>query len=202
MTFSLLLRCVTIGFSISTPIGPIDLLCIKNTLAGGLRVGIATGLGAATADLLYVVLIALGMHSVATFLLAYQTILTLLGGLFLCYLGVTTIMTKAALRAAHISHGTLLKTYMLTFFLKLISPVTILDFMAFFTSMHIDVTGYSQSLQFIIGMSLGCTLWWLLLCSIVSIFHKKTSAHQLQWINYIAGTAILSFGIWSLVQLM
>lgn len=202
MDFSLLLKCITIGFSISSPIGPIDLLCVHNTLSKGIKAGLATALGAATADLIYVVLITLGMHSIATFLLTYQTMLTIVGSVFLCYLGVATIKAKPEIRTAYISHGTLLKTYLLTFFLKLINPVTIVDFMALFTSLHIDATGYHQSLQFIIGISLGCTTWWLFLWSIVSLFHKKISAHQLQWLNYVAGTAILLFGIWSLVKLI
>jgi len=200
MIFPLLLRCIAIGFSISTPLGPIDLLCINNTLTGGIRVGLATALGAATADLLYVILIALSMHTITTFLLAYQTILTVVGGLFLCYLGITTILAQPTVHAARISKNSLLQTYLTTLFLKLVNPVTILDFMALFTSLRIDVTGYSQSLEFIIGTSLGCTLWWLLLCSTINIFHTKISTHLLQWINYLAGIAILSLGIWSLAK--
>jgi len=202
MAFLLLLRCIAIGFSISMPIGPIDLLCIQNTLAGGRKVGLATALGAATADLIYVVLIAMGMHSVVTFLCAYQTILTIVGALFLCALGITTICAKPDLHAARISDGNLLKTYTLTLLLKLVSPVTILEFIALLAGLSIDLTDHSQSLQFIIGTSLGCTLWWLLLWSTISIFQKNISVHQLQWINYIAGTAILSFGIWSLMKLI
>ena len=39
-----------IGISIAAPVGPIGVLCIQRTLAGGRLYEIFTGLGAATAD--------------------------------------------------------------------------------------------------------------------------------------------------------
>lgn len=42
-----------IGFAIAAPVGPIGLLCIQRTLQFGRRFGFVSGLGAATADLIY-----------------------------------------------------------------------------------------------------------------------------------------------------
>lgn len=202
MTFSLLLQGIAVGFSIAAPVGAIGLLCIQNTLSGGIRLGLASGLGAATADMMYGILVALGMRTVSTFLLAYRPILTLLGGLFLCYLGIKKFFAKPALQAANISKGSILKTYIVTFFLTLTNPATILDFMALFTGLSIDVSGYSQALHFVAGVFLGSAFWWLLLCFCVNLFRKKVSTHILQWINYFAGAAILAFGIWALTKLI
>ena len=44
---------LVIGFSIAAPVGPIGILCIKRTLTSGRWVGLASGLGAATADAIY-----------------------------------------------------------------------------------------------------------------------------------------------------
>ena len=44
------LRGMAIGLSIAAPVGPIGVLCIRRSLTDGWRVGLATGLGAATAD--------------------------------------------------------------------------------------------------------------------------------------------------------
>jgi len=197
-----LLQGVIVGFSIAAPVGAIGLLCIQNTLTGGIRLGLATGLGAATADTMYGLLVALGMRTLSTLLLAYKTILTVSGSLFLCYLGIQKFFAKPALQAATITKSNVLKTYIVTFFLTLTNPATILDFMALFTGLSIDVSGYSQALHFIAGVFLGSACWWLLLCFSVSLFRKKLSTHVLQWINYIAGTAILGFGLWMLVKAM
>jgi threonine/homoserine/homoserine lactone efflux protein len=45
-----ILKGLVIGFSIAAPVGPIGLLCIRRSMAEGQRVGLVTGLGAATAD--------------------------------------------------------------------------------------------------------------------------------------------------------
>ena len=47
MDLGLLLRGLVIGFSIAAPVGPIGVLCIRRTLAGGRGYGLASGLGAA-----------------------------------------------------------------------------------------------------------------------------------------------------------
>ena len=202
MSFSFLLQGIAVGFSIAAPVGAIGLLCIQNTLTGGIRLGLASGLGAATADMMYGILVAVGMRTLSTFLLTYQTILRLGGGLFLCYLGIKKFFAKPAMQAAQISKGSIVKTYIVTFFLTLTNPATILDFMALFTGLSIDVSGYSQALHFVFGVFLGSAAWWLLLCFSVNLFRKKVSVQLLQWINYIAGIAILSFGIWALTKLL
>jgi len=39
---------MVIGFAIAAPVGPIGVLCIRRTLAGGQLAGLLSGLGAAT----------------------------------------------------------------------------------------------------------------------------------------------------------
>lgn len=202
MISSLLLQGIIVGFSIAAPVGAIGLLCIQNTLTGGIRLGLASGFGAATADMMYGVLVAIGMSCLSTFLVAHRIVLRLCGGLFLCYLGVKKFFAKPALHAAQISKGTVFKTYVVTFFLTLTNPATILDFMALFTGLSIDFSEHGQALYFVAGVFLGSAAWWLLLCFAVSLFRKKVSAQVLQWINYLAGIAILGFGVWTLTKLI
>jgi hypothetical protein len=56
-----LLRGLAIGLAIAAAIGPISLLCIRRTLVDGAAVGVASGLGAATADGLYASIAAFGL---------------------------------------------------------------------------------------------------------------------------------------------
>ena len=169
------LQGIAVGFSIAAPVGAIGLLCIENTLMGGIFLGLASGFGAATADMMYGILVALGMHALSEFLLYYRTILTIIGGLFLCYLGIKKIFTKKVVRAASVSRDSLLKTYFMTFFLTLTNPATILDFMALFTGLRIDISGYNQALYFVGGVFFGSVAWWFLLCFSVNVFRKKVS---------------------------
>lgn len=197
-----IVKGIAIGFSIAAPVGAIGFLCIERTLKGGIRLGLASGLGAATADMLYGILVALGLTAFQDLLLAYKVPLTLIGGLFLCYLGIKKIFSKqpSVHRSQPTSDG-LLKAYVTTFFLTLTNPATILDFAALFTGLNIDISGYMESLGFVGGVFLGSAAWWLLLCFTVGLFRKKISTQVLCYINYIAGIAILSFGIYALSKL-
>src|SRR5215218_4462513 len=85
MDSSLIFRGFILGFAIAAPVGPIGLLCIQRTLNQGQPVGLASGLGAATADAFYGAVAAFGLTLVSAFLIEQQFWLALLGGLFLCY---------------------------------------------------------------------------------------------------------------------
>ncbi len=58
------LEGVIMGVSVAAPVGPIGLLCIRRTLAGGMRAGLQSGLGAATADFLFAAVAAMGFSIV------------------------------------------------------------------------------------------------------------------------------------------
>ena len=49
----LLPQGILVGLSIAAPVGAIGLLCIQRTLRYGMLTGFVSGLGAATADVLY-----------------------------------------------------------------------------------------------------------------------------------------------------
>lgn len=87
MNLNFFLRGLVLGFSIAAPVGPIGVLCIRRTLADGRAVGLASGLGAATADALYGAIAGLGLTALSGLLLAQRDWLSLVGGLFLGYLG-------------------------------------------------------------------------------------------------------------------
>jgi threonine/homoserine/homoserine lactone efflux protein len=200
MDISMIVQGLLVGFSIAAPVGAIGLLCIQNTLTHGMIFGLTCGLGAATADMMYGILVAVGMSSLAGLLLTIRMPLSICGGLFLIYLGLQKFWTKTATRAAHIDSKMLLGAYISTFFLTLTNPATILDFMALFTGLRVDVTSWTQGLSFVGGVFLGSALWWFLLSSCVAVFRKRMSDRIILWINYGAGIAICSFGIWALTK--
>ncbi|MEI7771538.1 MAG: LysE family translocator, partial [Chloroflexales bacterium] len=68
MDVGFLLRGLLVGFAIAAPVGPIGVLCIRRTLADGRMTGFMSGLGAATADMIYGTVAALGLTAVADLL--------------------------------------------------------------------------------------------------------------------------------------
>lgn len=100
MDAGVLLRGLLIGFSVAAPVGPIGVLCIRRTLAEGRAYGFVSGLGAATADAIYGSVAAFGLTLVSRLLISQQSWLRLVGGAFLCYLGVKTFLARPAERGA------------------------------------------------------------------------------------------------------
>src|SRR4029079_15810248 len=83
---TLLGRGLVLGFTIAAAVGPISLLCIRRTLAEGRKVGLASGLGVATADGTYGAIAAFGLTAVTDLLVDGRRVLGVVGGVFLLWL--------------------------------------------------------------------------------------------------------------------
>ena len=142
MDVTFLLRGLVIGFSIAAPVGPIGALCMRRTLTEGRAFGLVSGLGAASADAIYGCIAGFGLTFVSAFLVGHQLWLRLLGGAFLCYLGVKTLLTKPTEEGATAKGKTLIGAYGSTFLLTLTNPMTILSFAAVFAGL--GLAGSSQ----------------------------------------------------------
>lgn len=98
-----LARGALIGFAIAAPVGPVGLLCIRRTFAHGARTGLASGLGAATADAMYGLVAALGVSAVAALLLEHAATLRIVGGLLMAVLGIASLRRAGEMAAASVS---------------------------------------------------------------------------------------------------
>ncbi|MGD8657459.1 MAG: LysE family transporter, partial [Desulfobacterales bacterium] len=94
MEWGLFIKGLIIGFSIAAPVGPIGILCIQRTLSDGNVQGLVTGLGAATADAIYGFIAAFGLTLISNFLVNQSFWIRVIGGLFLCYLGIRAFSRK------------------------------------------------------------------------------------------------------------
>ena len=213
MNIGFLLRGLLIGLSIAAPVGPIGVLCIRRTLAGGRVYGLVSGLGAATADAFYGSVAGFGLTFLSSFLIEQRFWLRLIGGLFLCYLGVKTLLAQPAEQAAAAKGNGLAEArkrfgpnagaYASTLLLTLTNPTTILSFAAIFAGLGLaSVSGsYLSSGLLVLGVFLGSALWWVLLSGGVSLFREKLGTRQLRWVNRLSGLTILAFGVLALLSL-
>ena len=197
MDLALLFRGLLIGFSIAAPVGPIGVLCIRRTLADGRLSGLVSGLGAATADMLYGCVAGFGLTFISSFLVGQQLWLRLFGGLFLLYLGIKTLLSKPSEQAAKADGSGLLGAYLSTFFLTATNPLTILSFVAIFAGLGLANTNgsYASALVLVLGVFLGSAAWWLLLTGGVGLFRAKFNTQGLLWVNRVSGMIITVFGV-------
>jgi threonine/homoserine/homoserine lactone efflux protein len=202
MALNFLFKGIIIGFSIAAPVGPIGVLCIRRSLAEGRTIGLATGLGAATADAAYGGVAGFGLTVVSGFLVGHRVWLGFLGGLFLCYLGIRTFLSKPSQKPAEVRGGGLLSAYLSTFFLTLTNPMTILSFVAVFAGFGLGASpDYLSASVLVAGVFVGSALWWLLLSSGVALFRARVTDGWMQAINRLSGGMILAFGLYALLTL-
>jgi len=190
-----------LGFSIAAPVGPIGVLCIRRTIAEGRLAGFLSGLGAATADMLYGAIAAFGLSALQAILIDQANWLRIIGGIFLIYLGAKTFLSKPAEQAAQTSRGGIFGAYLSTLALTLTNPMTILSFIAIFAGLQINnMSGnYLSPMLLIAGVFCGSAAWWLTLSFLVGQVRDRLEAGWMIWVNRISGVVILSFGIAALL---
>lgn len=197
------LKGMAVGFSIAAPVGPIGVLCIRRSLAHGRMMGLTVGLGAATADAAYGCVAAFGLTTISGFLVQQQRWLALLGGIFLCYLGIRTFLAKPADKPADAQGTTVLSSYLSTFFLTLTNPATILSFVAVFAGFGLAASSdFRGAGAMACGVFVGSALWWAILSNAVSLFRSRTNPQTMQMVNRFSGLILIAFGFYALAKLV
>lgn len=205
---TLLTQGIVLGFSIAALVGPIGVLCIRRMLQNGFKSGLASGLGAASADAAYGAIAAAGLTLVADFLSKQQVWLGMLGGAFLLFIGVRTFRSPPpSADGGDNEVNTLGGDYLSTFLLTLSNPITIFSFAAMFGGLSAQGGAASQGGAYllVLGVFIGSALWWLTLTTGVSLFRSRFSQGLMLWVNRIAGAVIFVFGIvmvWRAIALL
>jgi threonine/homoserine/homoserine lactone efflux protein len=203
MAFNFLVKGLAIGVSIAAPVGPIGLLCIRRSLERGRMAGLATGLGAATADAAYGCIAAFSLSAVSRFLLAEVTWLRLGGGVALCWLGVRTFLSAPARREAQAGSGGLASAYLSSLLLTLANPMTILSFVAVFAGLGLAASpDFAAAGTLVAGVFVGSGLWWLLLSASVARMRHRVGDGWMRAINRLSGGLIVAFGLYALSTLV
>ena len=194
------LQGLFLGLSIAAPVGPIGVLCIRRTLTDGRLVGFISGLGAASADAFYGAVAAFGLTAISGALVDARLGIHLLGGAFLCYLGLRTFFSAPAERAARTEGRGLLGAYSSTLGLTLTNPATILTFATIFAALGVAQGGdHAAAAWLVVGVFCGSASWWFLLSSAIGLFRTRIGPRELRWVNRVSGVILLAFGVFALV---
>jgi len=202
---SLLARGFVLGFTIAAAVGPISLLVIRRTLSAGRSVGLASGLGVATADGTYGAIAAFGLTVVTSALVDWRRALGLVGGAFLLWLAWRTIRSgpsEAAEPPGEPVRRDLAGAYLSTLGLTLTNPMTILSFAALFVGLGVRGDDFAGAALLTAGVFAGSAAWWLVLTSVVSLVRGRITPAGLQRVNVASGVLIGAFGVvalWSAV---
>lgn len=199
MGVEFLIKGLIVGFLASIPLGPVGVLCIQRTINKGRYSGLISGMGAATVDMFFALVAALGLTYIINFIEEKQFFIQLIGGGVLIFLGTKIFNTNPIkqIRKHRRKKNKLIEDYLSVLFLTLSNPLAVFLFIAAFAGIGM-VTSNDSSLKsslIILGVFLGATLWWSTLTFLIDFFRKHFRLKQLWWINKIAGVLIIVFGV-------
>jgi threonine/homoserine/homoserine lactone efflux protein len=197
-------RGLLIGLSIAMVVGPMSVLVIRRTLAEGRLAGLISGLGVAAGDTIYGALGGFGLTFITGFLINGQFWLRLVGGGFLIYLGLKTLVSRPAEKAARAAGKDLPGYFIAMLLLTLTNPLTIISFAGIMAGLGIGSASgnYLSAAILVAGVSVGSASWWLILTTAISLFRNKITPGGMAWINRLSGVIILGFGLLALASLM
>lgn len=197
---ALAVRGFVLGFTIAAVVGPISLLVIRRTLAEGRAIGLASGLGVATADTTYGAIAAFGLGAITRILVDARPFLGLAGGVFLLWLAWTT--ARAAphdpAAAGPSRRGGLAGAYLSILGLTLTNPMTILSFGALFAGLGVAGGDAAGAALITLGVLAGSSTWWVVLTTMVSTVRGRVTGEWIRRINLASGVAIGAFAIVSI----
>jgi threonine/homoserine/homoserine lactone efflux protein len=193
---SFLARGLAVGFTVAAAVGPISVLVLRRTLAHGRVYGLASGMGVAAADGSYGGIAAFGLTAITSVLVGLRPLLGLVGGLFLVYLAIRTILAAPPTTAAEVRErpglpGAFLSIYGLT----MTNPMTILSFAGIFAGLGLSGGSLLEAAILTLGVFLGSATWWVGLTFAVSRLRSRITPTILLWINRLSGAILLVFGL-------
>ncbi|MFA4848098.1 MAG: LysE family transporter [Methanoregula sp.] len=196
MDTSLFIQGVIIGLTLAVPVGPIALICIQRAVTNGRLHGIISGTGVATSDSFYAAVTFFGLTAISGLILAYQFPLRLAAGLVLIVVGIRIFLSIPAPISVKTERETYLKDYLSMVAIAIANPLTLIFFIAILPGFGVVFHENSvlSASEFVGGVFLGSTLWWIILCGAIGSVRSHISAKHLRLINRISGIMIVCFG--------
>lgn len=199
---TLVARGFVLGFTIAVAVGPISLLCIRRTLAEGRVVGLASGLGVATADATYGAIAAFGLTAVSDLLIDGRRVLGIVGGCFLLWLAWRTfraVPSDGASADTGARRG-LPAAYLSTLGLTLTNPMTILSFAALFVGLGVTGGDAAGAASLTAGVFAGSAAWWVVLVAVVGALRSRVTPRGLRAVNMVSGLLIGALALLALAS--
>lgn len=208
-----------VGLASSVTVGPVAVLCIQRTLSKGHLSGFISSMGVVCADTLMAILAFSVYALIKSYIDEYSNIIQLVGGLFVVIVGVFIFFKNPVpqIRKNKTGQSLLWQDFGSMFGFTLANFVVVIPYiLAFFTMFNIDLTidfhggadgvvAFSDALYNVLvlgGFFLGATLWWFVVTSIISIFHKGFKPRHMIIINRVAGLVIILLGVATLLSVL
>lgn len=201
---------VIIGFLVSAPIGPVNLLCIQRTIERGFLGSVPAIVGAVLGDGLIALFAALGVGAISGAVEHHRFTIQSVGAFALVYFGLKLFFsTPKMLADAQLQNiNTSIQDYVWdipqTFFLTMCNPGAVLGLFAIFggISTFAEVHTRIDALTIVASIMGGSLSWWFLLSHIISRVRYLVDSQNLKKINRVAGSLLIGFGFILFIEIL
>ena len=207
--FYLVLSGVVMGLIAAVPIGPVNLICIRRTLAFGTLNGFVSGMGAALGDGVFAAVTGFSLTWIAQLIQGYSTIIELISGAMMVWLGWRTFIAPPVPHCPETgmdrSGSNLGRAMLSTFALTITNPATLMFFGGMFAGLGGLAGGagsFADASLVVAGVVGGSALWWLVLTTLIGLFHPRIDAQAMWAINRGSGVLVAIFGLVVLIHLV
>lgn len=197
---AMIFKGILIGLIFGLPVGAVGAMTVQRTWEHGIKAGLLTGMGSSAADCIYAGIGAFGLTVVSDFLLKYQMVIHLAGGMMILLMGLGLLLRKAETAQIPEVPG-MFKMFLSAFAVGITNPAAILTFLFAFSWFGIagDNTKADGWLV-VLGVFVGTYLWWGGLTAAVALARKKKRTDNLQKMNRIFGAVLSLFGIFVFIR--
>jgi threonine/homoserine/homoserine lactone efflux protein len=193
-----------VGVLVSSPMGPIGMLCIQRTLAKGRWSGFVSGVGAAFSDLIYAAAISLFLGLVVNFVEAHQGPLQIFGSIVIALFGYYIFRNNPvkSLQRNQEQKQTLVQDFVTAFLLTFSNVLIVFLYIGLYTRFGFVLPEHSIQMTIVglVGVFAGAILWWFFITFIVSLFRRWFNIRGLKVMNRIVGSVIILLAVIGLIS--
>lgn len=205
-TFYILLKGILIGVLVSAPMGPVGALCIQRTLNKGRWHGFATGVGAMFSDVIYAIMVGMGMSYILNFVSKNETIIQVVGSILLLGFGVMLFRTNPikSFKQQRKNITTYTQDLVTAFFITLSNPLIIFLFIALFARLNYynDDFTFAQHILGFASIATGALLWWFLVTMLFGKLRSRFNLRRLWVLNRIIASIVIGISLLGLAYSM
>ncbi|MCF8474157.1 MAG: LysE family transporter [Emcibacter sp.] len=189
-----------IGLLMAAPLGPVNLICIRRTLAYSKRNGFTVGMGAAVADTIFGAIAVFGLSSALGLVNKINGWVEIIGGIVLIGVSINLWVKHPHLADVKDTVRDRIKGAAGAFSLTIMNPMTILGFVFLFGALGLGDIGQNveQSFALVFGIFLGSSLWWFTITRCAGYMKNRLSDDHLLIINRVSAIIVALCGLWAL----
>ncbi|MCJ7843481.1 LysE family translocator [Lederbergia sp. NSJ-179] len=194
---------VFLGLSLAAPIGPVNAAQLDKGIKSGFFHAWLVGLGAMTADLIYMLAVYLGVvHFLEIPFM--QTFLWSFGFFVLVYTGVESLVSARKMTfSSRQRDESRSKSFFSGFFMSISNPLTILFWLGIYGSVLAKTASEYDTasvMVYSLAIFIGLMVWDVTMAGVASSFRRLLTDKILAFISILSGLSLIGFGIYFGIQ--